>query len=128
MLVLAQKLAPADLTCFLQSQEVLAKTRKSLTKAEKISAKFDVFRLKHFMFGCERIMNQSLQVETGSIHEMFAADLDLQTPDHVLLFEKLDSFRFKLPCIRRILPSLVDDHVRLYLKLPCSDAITSNFV
>src|SRR5215217_7498966 len=46
----------------------------------------------------------------------------------------LASFRFKLPSIRRILLNLVDDHVKhgsehvkLSLKLPCSDAITSNF-
>jgi len=65
------------------------------------------------------------------MHDMSAAGLDLQNPDHVRLFEKLASFRFKLPGIRRILPSLVDDHVKhgsdhvkLRLKLPRSDSIT----
>jgi hypothetical protein len=87
------------------------------------------------MFESERNVNQSLQVETDSIHEMSAAGLDLQNPDHFMLFEKLDSFRFKLPCIRRILPSLVDDHVKhgsdhvkLRVKHPRSDAITSNLI
>ena len=86
------------------------------------------------MFESERDVNQSLQVETGSIHDRSAAGLDLQNPDHIMLVEKLASFRFKLPCIRQILPSLVDDHVKhasdhfkLSPKLPCSDAITSNF-
>lgn len=75
-------------------------------------------------------VNSSLQVKTGSKHNCAAAGPDLQKPDHVRLFEKLASLRFKLPSIRRILPSLVDDHVkhasdhvRLYLNLPCSDAI-----
>jgi hypothetical protein len=76
------------------------------------------------MFGSERGVNQSLQVKTGSIHDLSAADLELQNPDHVMLVKRLDSFRFKLPCIRRILPSLVNDHVKLRLKLPRSDAIT----
>lgn len=86
------------------------------------------------MLDSEHDVNSSLQVKTGSRHNYSAADPDLQDPDHVMLVEKLASFRFKLPSIRRILPSLVDDHVkhesdhvRLYLKLPCSDAITSNF-
>ena len=77
-------------------------------------------------------MNRSLQVKTDSIHDMSAAGLELENPDHIRLFEKLASFRFKLPCIRRILPSLVDDHVKhasdhvkLCLKLPRSEAIMS---
>ena len=93
-------------------------------------AKFDKFRLKHFMFESKRVVNQSLQVEIGSKHDMSAADHDLQNFDRVRLLEKLASFRFKLPCIRRILLSLVDDHVKhasdhvkLRLTLPRSDAI-----
>jgi len=62
--------------------------------------------------------------------------------DHVKLFERLASFRRKLPCVRRILHNLVDDHVKpvfepfkhrrdhvkLRPELPCPDAITSNFL
>jgi len=54
--------------------------------------------------------------------------------DHVKLFEKLASLRFKLPSLRRILLNLVDDHVKhvfehvkLSVKLPCSNVITSNY-
>ena len=85
-----------------------------------------MFRLKHFMFGSERDVNQSLQIKTDSIHDTSAADLDLQNPDHVRLFEKLDSLRFKLPCIRRILLSLDDDRVKLRPKLPCLIANVSS--
>ena len=66
-----------------------------------------------------------------------ALSLDLHNRDHVKALELLPSFRFKLPCIRGILPSLVDDqvkhvfehvklrrdHVKLRRKLPCSGAI-----
>ena len=41
-----------------------------------------------------------------------ALSLDLQNRDHVKALELLPSFRFKLPCIREILPSLVDDQVK----------------
>jgi hypothetical protein len=61
------------------------------------------------------------------MHNWSAFVPDLQNRDHVTLFGKLASFRFKLPSIRRILPNLVDDHVKLSLQLPCSDENTSNF-
>jgi hypothetical protein len=62
---------------------------------------------------------------------------DLQNRDHVKALELLISFRFKLPCIRGILPNLIDDHVKHVFghvklrrdhvkrrrKLPCSGAI-----
>ena len=67
---------------------------------------------------------------------------DLHKRDHVKLFKSLRSFGFKLSSIRRILPNLIDDHVKhvfepfklrrdrvkLRAKLPCLEAITSDFV
>lgn len=47
--LIAAQLFGLELTCFLQSWEVFAKAGKLLTKAEKFSAEFDVFRLKRFM-------------------------------------------------------------------------------
>jgi len=58
-----------------------------LTKAEKFSAKFDLFRLKRFMFALGREVNASLQVETGSIHHLSAFGPDLQNGDHVTLID-----------------------------------------
>ena len=78
-------------------------------------------------------MNSSLQVKSGDVFDLFAFDPDLRDRDHVRLFDSLISFRFELSSIWEILPSLVDDHVkhvfdhvRLSLKLPCSDEITSD--
>jgi len=82
-----------------------------------------------------------LQVEPGATHDARALGFDLHKGDHVKLFDQLDSFRFELPSIRRILLNLVDDHVKhvpdhvkriadhvkLRVELPCSTAITSNF-
>lgn len=86
-----------------------------------------MFGLKHFMFESELDMNQSLQVETGIIHDRSAVSLDLQKPDHVKTIATLAIFSLQLPSICRILPSFVDDHVKLRPKLPCSEAITSKF-
>jgi len=58
-----------------------------LTKAKKFSAKFNVFRLKHFMLEPERDLNASLQVETGSIQNFLAFGPDLQNRDHVVLVD-----------------------------------------
>jgi len=71
-----------------------------------------VFGLKRFMLQPRFDVNQSLQVETDGMHNFFAFGPDLHDGDHVKLHDKLASFRFKLPSIRRILPSLVDDHVK----------------
>jgi hypothetical protein len=78
-------------------------------------------------------VNSFLQVKPHGMHNFFAFGFDLQNGDHVKLLEQLASFRFKLPSIRRILLNLVDDHVKHEpdhvkpsLKLPCSDASTSN--
>ena len=63
---------------------------------------------------------------------------DLHNRDHVKALELLISFRFKLPSIRGILPSLIDDHVKHVfehvklegdhvkrrLELPCLRAIS----
>ena len=54
-----------------------------MTKAEKFSAKFDVFRLKRFMLESERDVNASLQVTLGSMHDSSAFGHDLQNRDHV---------------------------------------------
>jgi hypothetical protein len=88
-----------------------------LTKAKKFSEKFDVFRLKRFMFGTKLDVNASLQVTTGSMHDSSAFGRDLLTRDHVVFFDSLASFRRKLPSIRRILLSLDNDHVKLCAKL-----------
>jgi hypothetical protein len=99
-----------------------------LTKAEKFSAKFDVLRLKRVMPAPGLDVNASLQVKTGSLHNSPAFGRDLHNRDHVKLFDSLASFRRKLPCIRRILLNLDDDHVKLRAELPCTDAIRSGFV
>ena len=54
-----------------------------MTKAEKFSARFDVFRLKRFMLKSERDVNASLQVTTGSMHDSSASGRDLHNRDHV---------------------------------------------
>ena len=66
--------------CFLHSQEVFA-------KAGKFSGKFDVFALKHVMIDPERVMHASLQVKTGSMHNLSAFIHDLQNRDHVTLID-----------------------------------------
>jgi len=115
------------LTCFVQSKEVFCEARK-------FPAKFDVFRLKRFMLGPRFDVNRTLQVETDGMHNFFAVGPDLHDGDHVKLLDKLASFRVELPSIRRILLSLVNDHVKhgsdhvkLCVELPCSHEITSNF-
>ena len=89
------------------------------------------------MFWPRLDVNQSSQVKTHSMFDCSAFGADLHNRDRVKLFDLLLSLSFKLPGIQRILPSLVDDHVKhdselfklrrdhvtLSLKLPCSDAI-----
>ena len=99
-----------------------------MAQAEKFSAKFNTFALKRFMTEGRRNVNASLQVETGSRHNLSAFDHDVHGCDHVKLFDWLASFRRRLPSIRRILLNLDDDHVKLSPKLLCSDGIASNFV
>jgi len=104
-----------------------------VTTVKKLPAKFDVFRLRRSLLQPGFDVNQSLQVETDGIHNRSASGSDLHDRAHVKLFDLLTSLRFKLPSIRRMLLNLVDDHVkhvldhvRLSVKLPCSNAITSN--
>jgi len=122
---------------FCKSKKVLPKARKFLTTAEKILAKFDVFCLRRFFALAPFDVNSCLHVETWTMHDLLAFVFDLHNHDHVKLFKLLLSFRFKLPCVRRILPSIVADHVKdvfepfmlrrghgkLCLELPCSGAI-----
>lgn len=61
------------------------------------------------------------------MHNLLAFGPDLHKRAHVMSFDWLASFRFKLPSIRRILLNLDDDHVKLRAKLPCTGAITSSF-
>jgi hypothetical protein len=119
---------------FCKARKFCAKAGKFFTKARKFPAEFDVFRFKRFMLEPSFDVNQSLQVKPDGLHNFFAFGSDLQNRDHVMLLDKLASFDVKLPSIRRILLSLVDDHVKhesdhvkLPLELPCSGAITSNF-
>ena len=80
------------------------------------------------MLEAELDVNASLQVKTGSMHDSSAVGRDLQKREHVTLFDSLTSFPRKLPSLRRILLNLDDDHVNLRAKLPCSNAITSDFL
>jgi hypothetical protein len=58
-----------------------------LTKAEKISGKFDMFGLKQFMPEPRHDVNASLQVKPGSMRFSFAVGLDLHNCDHVKLVD-----------------------------------------
>jgi len=114
------------LTCFLQSKEVFDYSSEDPCKVQRDSPQASVLQS-----GSD--VNSSLQVESGNVFDSFAFDPDLHDRDHVRLFDSLISFRFELSSSRRILPDLVDDHVkhvfdhvRLSLKLPCSDEITSD--
>ena len=69
----------------------------------------------------------SLQFKHRGKHDLPASTHELRKGDHVKLVDTLPSILFKLPSIRRILLNLDDDHVKLFLKLPCLDAITSDF-
>ena len=125
---------------FAKAKKFCAKAGKFLIKAKKFPAKFDVFGLRRFMLKPMFDVNQSLQVKTEGMHNFFAVGFDLQNRTHVKLLNKLASFRVELPSIRRILLNLVDDHVKhesehvkhesdhvkLSVKLPYSEAITSN--
>jgi len=59
-----------------------------LTKAEKFSEKFDVFRLKRFMLEPGRDVNACLQVKPRSMHFSFAV---LPTPDQVVIYRGRNS-------------------------------------
>jgi hypothetical protein len=56
-------------------------------KAGKISRKFNVFRLKHFMLEPGHDVNASLQVKPRSMHNSLEVGLDLQNCDHVKLVD-----------------------------------------
>jgi len=57
--------------------------------------------------------HSSLQVEPHSMFDLRGLQFDLHHRDQVKPLEWLISFRFKLSCIRRTLPNLIDDHVKL---------------
>ena len=117
-----------ELKCSSKAGKFFANARKFLTKAKKFSEKFDVFSLRPVTFQSERDVNASLQVMTGSTHDVSAFGLELQNRDHVTFFNPLPGIRRKLPSIRRILLNLDDDRVKLRPELPCKNAIVSNFV
>jgi len=71
-----------------------SKLGKFFAKAKKFSGKFDVFALRHFMLDPERVMNASLQVKTGSMHNLSAFIHDLQKSDHVKFFDYLTGILF----------------------------------
>ena len=97
---------------FARARKFFAKAEKFLISVEKIPGKFDVFCLRPSLRQPRFDVNASLHVETCSMHDRLAFDLDVHNRDHVKLFELLTSFRHKLPSIRRILLNLVDDHVK----------------
>jgi hypothetical protein len=106
------------------------KARKFFISAQKIPAKFNVFCLRRYLFESEFDVYSTLQVKPRGMFDCFAFSLDLHNRDHVKPLELLTSFCFELPCIRGILPNLIDDHVKHGFehvkhrrKLPCSDAI-----
>src|SRR5690349_19695040 len=73
-----------------------------------------------------RDVNSSSQVKNGGKHVLSALSHDLRNRDRVMLLNPLPCIWRKLPGLRRILPSLDDDHVKLSPELPCPDANTSN--
>jgi hypothetical protein len=110
------------------------KARKFVTTAQKILAEFNTIRIRRSVLQSGLDVNSSLQVETGNMFDSLAFDRDLRDHDHVRLFDSRSSFRSELSSSRRILPNLVDDHVKhafdhvkLSRKLPCANAITSDF-
>jgi len=72
---------------FCEARKLFANARKFFPKAKKFSEKFDTFRSKHFMIDPERVMNASLQVKTGSMHNLLAFSHELQKSDHVTLVD-----------------------------------------
>jgi hypothetical protein len=109
-----------------KAKKYAAKARKSFITAQKIPAKFNVFRLRTSLLWQKLDVNSSLQVKPPSMRDCPAFGFDLHNRDHVRLVRLLLSFRLELPCIRRILLNLIDDHVKLCSELPCLSAITSN--
>ena len=104
-----------------------------MTKAKKLPAKFNVYCSRTSLLWPRLNVNSCLHVKNGSMLDLSALSLDLHSRDHVMQRALRNRFGFKLPGIRRILPNLVDDHVKhgfehvkLLLKLPCSNAITSD--
>jgi len=113
-------------TCFVECKKVFDYSSEVSRRVQRDSPQASVLQS-----GSD--VNSSLQVESGNVFDSFAFDPDLHNHDHVRLFDSLISFRLELSSIREILPNLVDDHVkhvfdhvRLSLKLPCSDEITSD--
>ena len=98
-----------------------------MTKAEKFAEKFDVFGSKRFMLAPEFDVISSLQFKHRGKRDLPASAHELHKRDHVELVDTLLSILFMLPGIRRILLNLDDDHVKLFLKLPCLEAIMSDF-
>ena len=76
-----------ELTCFCKAGKSFAEAKKLLTKAEKFSAQFDAFRLKHFMVESELDVTAFLQVTTGSRHNSSGFGRDLHNRDHDKLFD-----------------------------------------
>lgn len=123
-----------------KARKFLAKAWKFLISAQKIFAKFNTIRLRPSKLQSGFDVNSFLQVETFGIHNCSAFSSDLQACDHVKLFDSLASFPFELSSSQRILPRIVNDHVKhlselsvprrdhvkLCLELPCSDRITSD--
>ena len=114
-------------TCFVECKKVFDYSSEVSRRVQRDSPQASVLQS-----GSD--VNSSLQVESGNVFDSLAFDSDLHNHDHVTLFDLLISFRFELSSRRPILPNLVDDHVkhafdhvRLSRKLPCANAITSDF-
>jgi hypothetical protein len=64
----------------------------------------------------------------GRIPDFGSLDEDVSIKPGVYSKKRVISIRVKLSFIRRILPSIVEDHVKLFAKFPCLGAITSSFL
>ena len=109
-------------------------TEMFVTTAQKLLAEFNAIRFRRSVLQSWLDVNSSLQVESGNMFDALAFDSDLHAHDHVTLFDPRISFRFELSSSRRILPNLVNDHVKhvfdhveLSRKFPCANAINSDF-
>jgi hypothetical protein len=125
--------------CCIAAQIFSANAGKFLLAADKLPAKFDAFESRRSLLESARDVNASLQVEPGPMHDARAFGSEVHDHDHVKLFDLLISFRCKHSSARRILPNVVDDHVKhvserflriadhvkQHPKLLCSGVITS---
>ena len=79
---------------FAKTRKFSAKARKFLITANKITAKFDAFRLRTSLLQLGLDVNQSLQVKPHSMFDCAAFGPDLHDHEHVKVFDLLPGFCF----------------------------------